>query len=216
MKAILFDWDGTLVDSLGAYFEANRWVMDHFGLPFDEGLYRRHYAPDWRLQYRALGVPEERLPEAQELWRTRFSLRDARLLPGVDVALPALAGAGYRLGLVTATERDSAEPLIARLRLDRVLEARVFGDDLPVHKPDPAPLRLALERLGHDGPPGDVIYVGDAVPDMQMARAVGTRAVGVRSILGDPDELRSAGAETVVPSVAAWTADLLGRSALEG
>ncbi len=213
MKSILFDWDGTLVDSLGAYFEANRWVLDQFGLPFDEELYRLHYAPDWRIQYRALGVPEDRLPEAHELWRARFSLQDARLLPGADEALVALAAAGYRLGLVTATERDSAEPLIARLGLDDLLEARVYGDDLLVHKPDPEPLRLALRRLGHDGAPASAIYVGDAVPDMLMARAVGTRAIGVRSILGDPDELRAAGAETVVASVAAWTADLLGRPA---
>jgi pyrophosphatase PpaX len=210
VTAILFDWDGTLVDSLGAYFEANRWVLGRFGLPFDEELYRLHYAPDWRIQYRALGVPEERLPEAHALWQSRFSLSDARLLPGADDALAALAAAGHRLGLVTATERASAEPLITRLGLDGLLEARVYGDDLPVHKPDPAPLRLALGRLDHDAP-SSAIYVGDAVPDMLMARAVGTRAIGVRSILGDPEELRAAGAESVVPSVASWAADLLGR-----
>lgn len=212
MKAILFDLDGTLVDSLGAYYEANLWVLERFGLPFDVELYRRHYAPDWRLQYRSLGVPEDRLPEAQALWRGRFSLRDAHLFPGLDRALPALVEAGYRLGLVTATERAAAEPLLSRLGLDGLLEARVFGDDLPVHKPDPAPLRLALRQLGHAGAPGEATYVGDAVADMRMARVVGTRAVGVESILGDPDELRAAGAETVVPSVTSWVADVLGRS----
>jgi beta-phosphoglucomutase-like phosphatase (HAD superfamily) len=48
MDAVVFDWDGTLVDTLGALFRANVAVLGAFGLPFDEALYRRHYSPDWR------------------------------------------------------------------------------------------------------------------------------------------------------------------------
>ena len=47
-------------------------------------------------------------------------------------------------------------------------------------------------------------YIGDAPTDMQMARAVGVRAIGITSVLGDPDELRAAGAIEVSPSVVAW------------
>ena len=68
MQAILFDWDGTLVDSLGAFHHANAAVMASFGLPFDEALYRRNYVPDWRQMYLRLGVPGDRLDEANELW----------------------------------------------------------------------------------------------------------------------------------------------------
>jgi len=46
MRAILFDWDGTLVDSLGAFQHANAAVMAAFRLPWDEAIYRRHYVPD--------------------------------------------------------------------------------------------------------------------------------------------------------------------------
>ena len=135
------------------------------------------------------------------------------LLPGAATALRDLDQAGVRLGLVTATERSAALPLLDRLGLAELLATRVFGDDLAVHKPDPAPLRLALERMGLDGVTDGVTYVGDAVPDMLMARAVGVAAVGVRSLLGEPDELLEAGADVVVPSVAAWVAGLLGRPA---
>ena len=72
MQAILFDWDGTLVDSLGAFHRANSAVMASFGLPFDEVVYRRNYAPDWRLMYTRLGVPDDRLDEANELWHATF------------------------------------------------------------------------------------------------------------------------------------------------
>jgi HAD superfamily hydrolase (TIGR01549 family) len=208
MKAILFDWDGTLADSLGAFYRANLAVMEAFGLPFDEALYRRHYAPDWRVLYRRLGVAEARLDEAAGLWQAQFSVDGARPFPGVRDALVALVGAGYRLGLVTATERAVAEPLLGRFDLDRLVEARVYADDLDVYKPDPAPLRLGLARLdGAD--PGEAIYVGDVPDDMRMARAVGTGAIGIVSLLGDAEDLVAAGAEDVHPSVASWVARLL-------
>jgi phosphoglycolate phosphatase-like HAD superfamily hydrolase len=60
--------------------------------------------------------------------------------------------------------------------------------------------------LGLDDRPDAVAYVGDAPTDMRMAVAAGCRPIGIASVLGDPDELRAAGAEEVSPSVAAWTA----------
>jgi phosphoglycolate phosphatase len=89
----------------------------------------------------------------------------------------------------------------------------VFGDDLAVHKPDPAPLRRALELLGLADAANEVAYVGDAPTDMRMARAVGVRAIGIASVVGDPDELREAGADEVAPTVAAWVEGFVARLA---
>lgn len=215
MKAILFDWDGTLADSLGAFYRANLAVMDAFGLPFDLAAYRRHYAPDWRVLYRRLGVTDERLGEAAELWQGHFSSDGAHAFPGVRDALADLVGAGYRLGLVTATVGAVVEPLLREFGLDPLVEARVYADDLDVWKPDPAPLRLGLVRLGIDDP-AEAVYVGDVPDDMRMARAVGTGAIGIVSLLGDVPDLLAAGAEEVHPSVTAWVADLLAHSRADG
>jgi HAD superfamily hydrolase (TIGR01509 family) len=205
MQAILFDWDGTLVDSLGAFHRANSAVMASFGLPFDEVVYRRNYAPDWRLMYLRLGVPGDRLDEANELWHATFATAsEVVAFPGVTEALTRLRHAGSQLGIVTAGHREVVEPQLDRTGLADLLETRVFGDDLEVHKPDPAPLRKAIELLGLADRPSDVAYIGDAPTDMQMARAVGVRAIGITSVLGDPDELRAAGATEVSPSVVAW------------
>lgn len=205
MRAILFDWDGTLVDSLGAFQHANAAVMAAFGLPWDEGIYRRHYVPDWRLMYLNLGVPRDRLDEANELWHTTFAgAEDVIAFEGVAGALARLDSAGCGLGIVTAGDRVIVEPQLARTGLGPLLPVRVFGDDLPVHKPDPAPLRRALELLDLVDAADEVAYVGDAPTDMRMARAVGVRAVGIASVVGDPDELREAGADEVAPTVAAW------------
>jgi phosphoglycolate phosphatase len=211
MQAIFFDWDGTLVDSLGAFHRANATVMESFGLPFDEVLYRRNYVPDWRLMYQRLGVPDDRLDEANDLWHATFGTgTDVVAFQGVAEALGRLRDAGARLGIVTAGHRAIVLPQLERTGLARLLPTRVFGDDLPVHKPDPAPLRQALELLDLADRPDEAAYVGDAPTDMLMARAVGVHAIGVTSVLGDPDELRAAGAEEVALSVAAWVEQRLG------
>ena len=205
MRAILFDWDGTLVDSLGAFQHANAAVMAAFGLPWDEAIYRRNYVPDWRLMYLNLGVPPDRLDEANELWHTTFAgAEDVIAFEGVAGALARLDAAGCGLGIVTAGDRVIVEPQLARTGLGTLLPIRVFGDDLAVHKPDPAPLRRALELLGLADAADEVAYVGDAPTDMRMARAVGVRAIGIASVVGDPDELREAGADDVASTVAAW------------
>ena len=219
MEAILFDWDGTLIDSLGAFHKANATVMNAFGLPFDVVRYRRHYVPDWREMYRRLGVPHHRLDEANALWETTFAADgdDVAAFPGTLEALARLAERGVVLGIVTAGVRAVVEPQLDRTGLGVHLPVRVFGDDLPVHKPDPRPLRRALELAGHGHRPETSIYVGDAPTDMRMAVAVGARGIGIESVLGDPAELRAAGAAEVAPSVAAWAdrhlATLAGRDA---
>ena len=212
MEAILFDWDGTLVDSLGAFHRANATVMAAFGLQVDEAIYRRNYIPDWRQMYIRLGIPPDRLDEANTLWETTFA-GGADLVvafPGAAEALTRLRDSRHALGIVTAGHRNVVLPQLERTGLGALLPIRVFGDDLPVHKPDPAPLREALRQTGVETKPGSSAYVGDTVTDMQMAVAVGTKAVGITSVLGDPDELRAAGAEEVAVSVAAWVERHLG------
>jgi len=206
VEAILFDWDGTLVDSLGAFHVANAAVMNAFGLPFDEVVYRRHYVPDWRQMYVRMGVPRDRLDEANELWETTFASGSGVLVAfeGVEESLTRLRASGAVLGIVTAGHRSVVEPQLERTGLGAFLPIRVFGDDLPVHKPNPAPLRRALQLAGDGHRPETSIYVGDAPTDMQMAVTVGARAVGIESVLGDPDELRAAGASEVAPSVRIW------------
>ncbi len=206
MEAILFDWDGTLVDSLGAFHAANATVMKAFGLPFDEVVYRQHYVPDWRQMYVRLGIPVHRLDEANALWERTFAAGTDVVVAfaGAAGALERLAGTGAVLGIVTAGDREVVEPQLERTGLGRYLTIRVFGDDLPVHKPDPAPLRRALELAGHGHRPETSIYVGDAPTDMKMAVTAGARGVGIESVLGDPGELRAAGASEIAPSVAVW------------
>lgn len=209
MDTVLFDWDGTLADSLTGLFEANVVVMRAFGLPFDRTLYARHATPDWRLMYRRLGVPAERMDEANRLWLEAYaSGSGTTLLPGAIDALRRLHAAGFRLGLVTAGHREVVAPQLRRLDVEGFFPVRVFGDDTVAQKPDPAPLRRALTLMG-EVDPATVTYVGDTVEDMGMARATGVTPVGVASALGDPAALLAAGAQQVRGSVADWVEAVL-------
>jgi phosphoglycolate phosphatase len=211
MDAILFDWDGTLVDSLGALYRANLAVMNAFGRPYDEATYRATYQPDWRPMYRRLGVPEDRLDEAGELWLAAYDGGSSSpLFPGTGEALERLARTGVRLGLVTAGDRSVVRPQLERLGLAGRFAVEVFGDDHPVRKPDPAPLRAAMLKLGLADRPAAAAYVGDFTDDMRMARTAGTRAIGIASVLADRADLLAAGAHEVVASVAEWADRAIG------
>jgi pyrophosphatase PpaX len=205
MRAIVFDWDGTLADTLPLMFVATEEVVAGFGLRLTWDDYCRLWTPDWRALYRLVGLPEAIIEEAGRRWWAAYRGRDeADLLPGAADALERLHAAGYPLALVTAGHRDNVGGQLRRHGLERLLPVRVHGDDLPETKPHPAPLLRAIRELGLGPGGGGIAYVGDALDDMRMARAAGAHAVGIDSGLGDETALRAAGAAETAASVAAW------------
>lgn len=210
MRAVVFDWDGTLADTLPLMYEATETVAASFGVRVTWADYCRLWTPDWRLLYRLFGLAEDQVEEAGRRWWLAYRGRDeADLLPGVAAALERLRDASYALALVTAGHRDNVTAQVRRHGLEALLTVRVHGDDLPETKPDPAPLLRAMRELGVTSA-GAVTYVGDAFDDIRMARAAGVRAVGILSVLGDAPALVAAGADETATSVAAWVDGLLG------
>ena len=115
MRAVLFDWDGTLVDTLPFMYAATELVMAECGVAITWEEYRRHFTSDWRLLYRRFRLPEEAIESVGDRWWTLYRGSDhAALLPGAADALRRLAGAGLALGIVTAGRRDSVEPQLER------------------------------------------------------------------------------------------------------
>ena len=206
MDAIVFDWDGTLVDTLPAITRANAEVLESYGLAFDADAYRAAYSPDWQEMYVRLGIDRSLMAEAGARWLVAYGreMDGVRAMPRAGNALERLAGAGVAMGLVTAGDRSVVEEQLGLTGLGRFLPVRVCGGDLPVMKPHPAPLRKALAELGLVAAPERTVYIGDAQDDMRMARTVGARGVGIVSMLGTRDDLLAAGASEVADSVATW------------
>jgi len=211
MDAIVFDWDGTLMDSLAAVFEANAKVLGEYGVPFDETRYRAAYTPDWRVMYQRLGLPESAMEAAGDRWLELYAdTDDAQLLPGAAEALRRLADAGFVLGLVTAGDQVVVEAQMQRLGVADLLPIRVYGSDDVASKPHPEALLRALGHLERADRAHLARYVGDVPDDMRMARAVGALGIGIEGSIGTRADLLRAGASAVFPSVSAFVDDLLG------
>ena len=208
--AAVFDWDGTLVDTLGMIYRANVAAMGHFGITMSRSWFRERYTPDWRQGYRDLGIPEPLWTEMSDRWAIEMARMRPRAMPWARGALRDLKASGIRVGLVTASTRAVVEPNLERLNLAGVFESAWYADDVEHSKPHPEALLRALEELAVEA--ADTVYVGDTTVDLEMAVRAGTSfaAVGVTT----PEvAFREAGVERVWTGVGAWADDLLGRPA---
>jgi HAD superfamily hydrolase (TIGR01509 family) len=203
MKTILFDWDGTLVDSMPAIRECQEIVCRVMGIPLDDEIFRRSFSPNWKRMYANLGIPLDRYDEAANVWHTSFRPDLMAPFPGVRDALAELAAAGHRLGLVTGGDRPGIEPQMTRIGVADLITVRVYAEETSAGKPHPDPLHLALKRAGRVRP-RDAYYVGDALDDMRMAAAAEVHGVGIVSMVATADELVEAGAEEAADSVVEW------------
>jgi HAD superfamily hydrolase (TIGR01549 family) len=73
VKAVLFDWDGTLADTAEASYRCYVRMFAELGIAFDRETYARTYSPNWYLTFRALGVPEEQWSHADTRWLAHFA-----------------------------------------------------------------------------------------------------------------------------------------------
>jgi HAD superfamily hydrolase (TIGR01509 family) len=189
LRAVLFDWDGTLLDSYQADARAYVKTFSALGIPWNLSELREQYSPDWYCVYRAVGLPAERWPEADSLWRHFYGGERPVLQPGARTVLQRLARR-YRLGIVSSGSAWRVRAQLSKLNLRALFAARVFGDDSPRRKPHPAPLRLGMKRL--HCPPEACLYVGDTPQDVEMARRSGVTVIGILENSPVPERLRSA------------------------
>jgi len=177
---VLFDLDGTLIDSgqmiLASMRHASLAVL---GVEPDEALVRSAIGGSG-LVAQMRDLDPERVDELVDAYRAHNEPLHATLsaFPGVLDALSTLRGQGRRLGIVTAKRRATVELAFARIpALRELTEVLVAADDTIRHKPEPEPVLLALEQLGVD--PDQAAYVGDSPFDIRAAQAAGVTAVAV-------------------------------------
>src|SRR5687768_7246415 len=181
-ELIVFDLDGTLVDSAPDLAQSIDAMMTSLGLPL-QGLDQvRCYLGNGaeRLVKRALtgelwGEPppplyNKALPRFLDFYSASNG-RHTLVYPGVQTALRSLHDAGIRLCGLTNKKRRFTEPLLQAMRLDGFFELWVCGDDLDRQKPDPGPLLYAMQQLGVSA--AATWMVGDSATDVATARAAG-------------------------------------------
>ena len=176
---VLFDLDGTLIDSgpmiLASFRHATRSVLGR-EIP-DRELVASVGGSTLEVQMSAFDA--ERIDELVAAYRAHNTPLHDQLecCVGIEEVLAALKAQGRTLGVVTAKRRMTVDLAFRRLGIERWFDVVVTSDDTTAHKPDPAPILLALERLGVR--PDEAAYVGDAPFDVGAARAAGVYAVAV-------------------------------------
>jgi phosphoglycolate phosphatase len=181
-RAILFDWDNTLIDSWGAIQDAQNHTLVAFGLaPWTLEEIKARVRGSMRDSYPELFG--DRWLEAGEVFYRRFEERHMATLaplPGAEAMLEALAAAGIYLAVVSNKKGEYLRAEAARLGWERFFGRIVGAFDAERDKPAVEPVRLAL--AGSDIEPGpDVWFAGDACVDLDCATRAGCVPVLVRS-----------------------------------
>ena len=207
LRAVLLDWDGTIVDSAEASFRCYVRLFDSYRIPFDRDRFQRAYSPDWYRTYEALGLPKECWAEADARWLGFYAGEENVILGGAREALRRLAGAGIALGLVTSGTGARVARELQGLGLRDLFGVVVAAEDVERRKPDPEPIRRGLEAMAV--PAAEAAYVGDSPEDVQMARAAGVYVVGVPGPFPNREELKAAEPDLVCESLGSAVLALL-------
>jgi len=176
LRAVLFDWDGTLLDSYHADSQAFLAMFRVMGVSWGLAELEQHYSPDWYAVYRAAKIPRERWDEADQVWRAYYEKHPSKLMVATRKVLAQL-NKRHKLGLVSSGDRDRVSRQLREFRLTRMFRTRVLGGDTEEKKPHPAPLLKALREMEAEA--RECVYVGDTPEDVEMARAAGVRAIAV-------------------------------------
>jgi pyrophosphatase PpaX len=212
--AVLFDLDGTLVDSIGLIIASARHAFSGrpgpapteqqlragIGRPL-AAQFSPWLAGDGDLEFLVARYREYQLEHHDRLTST---------YQGILEAVRVLDDAAYPMGVVTSKIEVMARRALTHVGLDRYMQVVVALEATARHKPDPEPVRVALEQLG--APAWRAIFVGDSPYDMEAGRAAGVKTVGVTWGPYSADVLRDAGAHVVIdhPADLPWHVASLG------
>ena len=179
ITTLLFDWDGTLVDSAQLGLTAFERSFAALGVLFDHEIYRQVYSPNWYSVYEALGLPKEKWQQADELWIQHYGEQVAQPVAGARETVQELKRRGYRLGVVSSGTHCRVAREMSQLGLERFFETVICNEQMVEKKPHPEGLETALRALGCVSE--TTAYVGDSPEDIEMGKRANMFTVGVRS-----------------------------------
>jgi pyrophosphatase PpaX len=181
IRTVLFDLDGTLIDSVRLILDSYHHTLAAHGLPprtDDEWL--AGVGTPLTAQFAAWGDDPDTLQALIATYRDynlKHHDRMVTVYPGVVEVVQALKADGVATGLVTSKNRTGAVRGLTLVRLEALMDVLVCADEVENPKPHPEPVEKAVRLLGAD--PRSTVYVGDSIHDMHSGRAAGVRTAAV-------------------------------------
>lgn len=199
MPALLFDLDGTMLNSDPIHEAVFTELWTERGLPVPEGFYMEQVHGRLNVDVFADYLPNEPDPQALSEWK-EAQFRDRLPSPypataGLPDFIDAAQAQGWQLAVVTNAMRLNAEAMLGAIGLRDRFEVIVIGEECAFGKPHPMPYLTAMAALGEF--PENCIAFEDSPSGMRAAAASGAYSIGIRSALDDA-KLRAAGADMTI------------------
>lgn len=185
IQGIIFDHDGTLVDSEGVHYDLWRYVLARYGIDFPLQEYLDHHAgvptrtnAEVICQTHQLGISAEELLAENHVELHRWLADNAfPLRPGARQALDACVERKLAIGLASGAARLEIDHSLNHHQLQSYFHTTVSKDDVSHAKPHPETYALCAQRLGLE--PGDCVAIEDSATGLQAAKAAGLRCITV-------------------------------------
>ncbi len=203
MKAALFDFDGTLVDTTDLIYQSMRHAAGEvLGREVSRKVLMANVGQPLPRQMKLLSAEHaEALLNSYRLHNEENHDALIKEFPGVEEALARLRSVGVQVAVVTSKRRFSVDMALKNFPgLQEVVDQWVTMEDTNEHKPRPEPLHKGLELLGNV-PREEATYVGDSPFDVAAAKAARVKSVAVSWGAFSEEALRAAGPDHLVPDL---------------
>lgn len=203
IKAVVFDLDGTILDTFEHIVQAFELVLPQFGVRKDREAIRGVIGKTLHECY-GVFLPETLVADAAKLHhQTQQSPEMYELITaydGLHDCLNELIVQGYKVAVLTNRSRRSVDLIFSHMSLENVFDVVVTTDESPAPKPDPQGVQAISKKLSLQ--PEELVMIGDTAIDVKTAKNAGMAAsIGVTHGFGLKSELETAGADYVIPSL---------------
>lgn len=203
VQAVLFDLDGTVVDTIPHILASFRHATaEVLGAALSDEVLLHHVGVPLARQMRYFTDDEaeaDRLLASYRAFNHKTHDDMARLYPNTLAALTALHAAGLPMGIVTSKSRLMAERAIDLFDLRKFFQVLVTADDTDYHKPHPLPVRYGAELLGME--PAKLVYVGDSPADIESGNGAGAATVGAAWGVASVERLVAAEPDAIIDDI---------------
>jgi HAD superfamily hydrolase (TIGR01509 family) len=211
VHAVIFDMDGTLIDSIDIYFKIVEIALERLKLPqvSRKQILDASETGDFNWE---LVLPDEVHHKKDEIigeaWEIINEIApqmfqdNLELIRGADNILQSISSGSPKIGMVTSTQRKYLKIKMLPLQLagvEELFEVIITSDDVPNRKPDPDPLIECARRL--DVNPNKCVYVGDTRTDIKAGKAAGMKTVAVLTGFDDYDMLANESPDAIIDSI---------------